>query len=78
MVANYSFLKLGELCLIIIMDKLVRYFSDTVTELKQVSWPTSQQALMYTILVMLISVIVAVYIGFFDILFVKIISFLKL
>jgi len=60
------------------MDKFVKYLNDTVVELKQVSWPTSRQALMYTVLVMVISVIVAVYIGFFDVLFVKIISFLKL
>lgn len=45
-------------------------------ELRQVSWPTRHQAIMYTALVIGISAIVALYVGAFDYLFSKIISFI--
>tara|TARA_B100000508_G_scaffold113034_1_gene91536 strand:- start:8408 stop:8596 length:189 start_codon:yes stop_codon:yes gene_type:complete len=51
------------------MDQLTKYFRDTAAELKQVSWPTQQQAIMYTALVIGISAVVALYIGVFDYLF---------
>lgn len=51
------------------MDKLTKYFRDTAAELKQVSWPTQQQALLYTALVIGISIIVSLFVGAFDYLF---------
>lgn len=51
------------------MDKLSKYFRDTAAELKQVSWPTQHQALMYTMLVIAISVVVSLFTGAFDYLF---------
>ena len=51
------------------MDNLTKYFRDTAAELKQVSWPTTQQTLLYTALVIAISVLVALYAGAFDYLF---------
>ena len=48
------------------MDKLTKYFRDTASELKQVSWPTQHQAMMYTSLVIGISVVVALFVGAFD------------
>ena len=51
------------------MNRLFKYFSDTAAEMKQVTWPTNRQAIFYTILVIVISAIVAVYIGLFDYLF---------
>lgn len=58
------------------MDKLIKYFQDTAAELKQVSWPTQHQALLYTALVIGISTIISFYIGAFDFLFSKFISVL--
>jgi preprotein translocase SecE subunit len=51
------------------MNRLFKYFSDTAAEMKQVSWPTNRQAIFYTILVLVISAVVAVYTGVFDYLF---------
>ena len=51
------------------MDKITQYFRDTAVELKQVSWPTQQQALLYTALVIVISTLVAFFTGGFDYLF---------
>lgn len=57
------------------MDQLTKYFKDTAAEMKQVSWPTQQQAAFYTLLVMVISGVVALYIGAFDFVFSKAINF---
>lgn len=51
------------------MDKLGNYVRDTISEMKQVAWPTQTQALLYTVLVIAISLIVAVFVGAFDFLF---------
>ncbi len=57
------------------MDKLTQYFKDTAAELKQVSWPTQHQAMLYTALVIGISVIVSLFVGAFDYVFSQIINF---
>ena len=56
------------------MDQLTKYFKATAAEMKQVSWPTQQQAWFYTALVMVISIIVALYVGAFDFLFSEVIN----
>jgi len=58
------------------MNNLIKYFRDTATELKQVTWPTQKQAMFYTALVLVISALVAVYIGVFDYLFSQVVSFI--
>jgi preprotein translocase SecE subunit len=50
---------------------LSNYLKATAAEMKQVSWPTQKQAFTYTILVILISAIVSVFLGVFDFLFVE-------
>ncbi|MCB9814383.1 preprotein translocase subunit SecE [Candidatus Nomurabacteria bacterium] len=57
------------------MDNLTKYFRDTANELKQVSWPTQHQAMLYTVLVIGISTVVALYVGAFDFLFSQVIKF---
>ncbi len=39
---------------------------DTFAELQHVSWPTHTQAVVYTILVIVVSVLVALFISLFD------------
>lgn len=56
------------------MDNLTKYFRDTAAELKQVSWPTQHQAMLYTALVIAISVVVSLFVGAFDYGFSEIIS----
>jgi len=58
------------------MTNLTKYFKDTAAELKQVSWPTQKQATFYTILVIVISAVVALYVGAFDYLFSQAINLL--
>lgn len=48
---------------------LINYIRDTRGELKHVSWPTRRQAIVFTLVVILISVGTAVLLGFFDLLF---------
>ena len=57
------------------MDQLTKYFRDTAAEMKQVSWPTQQQAAFYSALVIVISTIVALYVGAFDYIFSEAINF---
>ena len=51
------------------MTRIIKYIRATIAELRQVSWPSQKQATMYTILVVIISAIVALYVGAFDYLF---------
>lgn len=51
------------------MTALIKYFRDTAREVKQVKWPTQKQATFYTILVIVISTLVALYVGAFDYVF---------
>ena len=46
-----------------------QYIKDTRGEMRHVAWPTQTQTTIYTILVIAISALVAVYLGFFDFLF---------
>ncbi len=49
--------------------KIVDYIKDTRSELKHVSWPTRKQAIVFTVIVILISIGVSLYLGVFDALF---------
>jgi len=45
------------------------YLKDTQGELRHVSWPTRNQAIAFTIVVVLVSLFVAFFLGFFDYIF---------
>jgi len=51
------------------MNRLLTYLRETRGELKHVSWPTQRQTVLYTTLVIVISVITSLYLGLFDFLF---------
>jgi len=53
------------------MSAFGKYIQDTKVELKHVAWPTQMQTIVYTILVVGISIAVALYIGFFDFFFTR-------
>ena len=53
------------------MDTFINYLKDTYAEMRHVSWPTNKQSAVYTILVVVISVLVALYVGLFDFVFEK-------
>ena len=48
------------------MNRLMNYFRATRGELKHVSWPTQRQTIVYTLLVIVVSVATAVYVGVLD------------
>lgn len=49
-----------------IISKPIKYFKESKEELKKVSWPTGKEALHLTIVVVVISGIIALFLGFFD------------
>ncbi len=57
------------------MSRIGNYLRDTRAELDHVSWPTRQQALIYTALVIGISVVVALFTSGFDYVFSTILNF---
>lgn len=48
---------------------LVQYLQDTRAELNHVAWPTRVQTVVFTILVIIVSILMSLYLGFFDYLF---------
>ena len=51
------------------MSKITEYFKETKTELKHVIWPSRNQTFYYTLLVVVLSVVIGYYLGFFDFIF---------
>ena len=50
---------------------IVQYLRDTQAELRHVAWPTRTQTIVYTALVAALSIFVALYLGFFDLVFTR-------
>jgi len=48
---------------------LIQFLKDTRSELNHVAWPTRVQTIVFTILVIALSALVAAYLGFFDYIF---------
>ncbi|MEN9328212.1 MAG: SecE/Sec61-gamma subunit of protein translocation complex [Candidatus Parcubacteria bacterium] len=51
--------------------KTPRFASDIIDELKKVSWPSRQETIRLTMVVIMISLIIGVYIGIIDVLLAK-------
>ena len=51
------------------MDKIGQYFRDILAELKQVKWPTQNQTMVYTALVVAVVAAVATFVGVWDFVF---------
>ena len=49
--------------------KVVDYIKETKTELRHVTWPTKKQAIIFTVVVIAVSIGVSLFLGFFDFLF---------
>jgi preprotein translocase SecE subunit len=58
------------------MSAFVKYLHLTMAELRQVSWPSRTQTILYTVLVIALSTVVALYVGALDFLFSQGINFL--
>lgn len=61
------------------MSKITEYFKETKIELKHVIWPSRRQTIYYTLIVVVLSILIAYFLGIFDFIFLqglqKIISF---
>ena len=53
------------------MTRFINYLRDTWAELRHVSWPTGKQSVVYTVLVVVISSLIALFIALFDFIFSK-------
>lgn len=51
------------------MSKIGEYLQETKGELKHVSWPTKNQAILFTVVVVVFSIATAIFLGAFDYLF---------
>lgn len=56
------------------MQKIIQFFKEAHIELKKVAWPSKEQTIHYTVLVVLISVSLAIILGLLDIIFGEFIS----
>jgi len=55
--------------LIILFMGIINYLRDTKAELRHVTWPTKQETINYTIVVLLISIGTGVFLGILDFVF---------
>ncbi|MEK7151412.1 MAG: preprotein translocase subunit SecE [Patescibacteria group bacterium] len=51
------------------MNKVIDFFHDIKIELARVSWPSRKQTTQYTIVVVVVSLLVAIFLGALDALF---------
>jgi preprotein translocase subunit SecE len=58
------------------MDTITNYIKEVIAETKNVTWPTRNQTIIFTVAVLIISVAVAYYLGLLDHLFSKGLDFL--
>lgn len=56
-----------------IPQKILLYLKQVKTEAKKVNWPTRKETIRYSLIVVAISLVVAVFLGGFDLLFSSII-----
>ena len=58
------------------MDRIRRFIDEAWSELKKVNWPTREQTRNLTVLVLVISAAIGIYITVFDVLFAQVVQFL--
>ena len=51
------------------MSKLGEYLKETKAELKHVNWPSKNQSILFTVIVVVFSLVVAFFLGAFDFIF---------
>lgn len=57
-----------------IFDKTITFLKEVQLEMKKVNWPTRQETLNYTLLVVGISVVIAIFLGGIDFLFMNLLN----
>lgn len=51
------------------MQKIINFFQEAKVELLRVNWPTKKQTINYTALVIIVSIVVAIFLGGLDYIF---------
>ena len=57
-----------------IFGKIKNFFKEVIAEAKKVDWPSRQQTLRYTAIVIAISLVVAGFLGILDFIFLKVLG----
>ncbi|NIM92909.1 MAG: preprotein translocase subunit SecE [Anaerolineales bacterium] len=55
-------------------NRIVRYFRETIAELRKVSWPTRREAVQLTMIVLAVVGISSIFLGTLDLLFTRIMA----
>jgi preprotein translocase SecE subunit len=53
---------------------IINYFKETKGELAHVNWPTRRQSIIFSLVVVIISVLTAFFLGLFDFIFSRILN----
>jgi len=53
------------------INKIIAYLKEVRAEMKNITWPTRKQTIFYTVAVLVISVLIAYYLGLLDFVFSK-------
>lgn len=56
------------------MNKILKFLKEAKSELLKVNWPSQKQIIEYTIAVLVISLVVAIFLGSLDMLFSRIVE----
>ncbi len=51
------------------MESFINYIKDTRAEMRHVRWPTQRHAVIFTVLIICVSIATAIFLGFFDFVF---------
>ncbi len=53
---------------------IISYIKETKGELSHVNWPSRRQSIIFTVVVIIVSVITSIFLGFFDLVFSKLLN----
>lgn len=57
-------------------NKLKIFLDESRQELKKVNWPTKEETLKYTVFVIITSIALSLFLGFWDAIFIKMVQFI--
>jgi preprotein translocase subunit SecE len=55
-------------------EKVLKFLKEVKVEVRKVDWPTRQEVIRYSLIVVFVSFVVAVYLGFWDFVFTTILN----
>lgn len=55
---------------------IISHIKEAGAEMKNVKWPSRKQVVQYTVIIIILSLLIAAYVGAFDVLFTKIIGWI--